>query len=56
MVPKLHITPIATTAKLISIAGIDLKNKSKVIADKTNDPIKNQSISFLILSAIIVLI
>ncbi len=56
MVPKLHITPMATTAKLINMAGIDLKNHNSVMADKTNEPIKNHNISFLILSAMMVLI
>ena len=56
MVPKLQITPINTTAKLMMVADTDLKKINKVIADKTSDPIKNQSISFLIRSAIMVLI
>ena len=51
MVPKLHITPIATTAKLMSIAEKDLKNKNKVMAHNNKEPNKNQTISFLILSA-----
>ena len=51
IVPKLQITPIATTAKLMNMAESDLKNNSKVIAHNNNEPIKNQSISFLILSA-----
>ena len=38
------------------VAEKDLKNNNKVIADKTNEPIKNQSISFFILSAMMVLI
>jgi hypothetical protein len=38
------------------VAAKDLKNNNKVIADKTSEPIKNQSISFLILSAMMVLI
>ena len=54
IVPKLQITPIITTVKLNKVAEIDLKNKSKVIADNKSEPIKNQSISFLILSASIV--
>ena len=56
MVPKLQITPISTTAKLMIVAEIDLKKINKVMADNTSDPIKNQSISFLIRSAMIVLI
>ena len=56
MVPKLQITPIATTAKLMSIAEKDLKNKNKVIAHNNKEPNKNQIISFFILSAKIVLI
>ena len=56
MVPKLQITPIITTDKLKRVAEIDLKNNNKVIADNNKDPIKNQSISFFILSAKIVLI
>jgi hypothetical protein len=56
MVPKLQITPITTTDKLRKVAEIDLKNKNKVIADNNKDPIRNHSISFLILSASMVLI
>ena len=56
MVPKLQITPITTTDKLSKVAESDLKNKNKVIADNNKDPIRNHSISFLILSASIVLI
>ena len=56
MVPKLQITPMATTAKLINIAEKDLKNKYNVTAHKNKEPNKNQSISFLILSAKMVLI
>ena len=56
IVPKLHITPINTTAKLIIVAEIDLKKSNKVTADKKSDPIKNHSISFLIRSAMMVLI
>ena len=56
MVPKLQITPIATTPKLIKVAEKDLKNNNKVMADKNKDPIKNHSISFLIRLAKMVLI
>ena len=56
MVPKDQITPISTTAKLMIVADMDLKKINKVIADKASDPIKNQSISFLIRSAMMVLI
>ena len=56
IVPKLQITPIKTTAKLMMVAEMDLKKSNNVIADKTSDPIKNQSISFLIRSAMMVLI
>ena len=56
MVPKLQITPINTTAKLMIVADIDLKKINKVMADKNRDPIKNQIISFLIRSAMMVLI
>ena len=55
-VPRLHTTPIATTTILMSIALIDLKNKSNVNADKTKEAIKKTFISFLILSATMVLI
>ena len=56
MVPKLHITPIKTTAKLMMVAETDLKKTNNVMADKISDPIKNQSISFLMRSAMMVLI
>ena len=56
MVPKLQITPITTTDKLSKVAEIDLKNKNKVMADNKSEPIKNHCISFLILSASMVLI
>ena len=56
MVPKLHITPIATTAKLIKVAGIDLKKSNNVIADNKSEPTKNHNISFLMRSAMMVLI
>ena len=56
IVPKLHITPIATTAKLIKVAGIDLKKSNNVIADNKREPTKNHNISFLMRSAMMVLI
>ena len=56
IVPKLHITPIATTAKLIKVAGIDLKKSNNVIADNKREPTKNHNISLLMRSAMMVLI
>ena len=56
IVPKLHITPINTTAKLMMVAETDLKKTNNVMADKISDPIKNHNISFLIRSAMMVLI
>ena len=55
-VPRLQITPMATTTILISMALIDLKNNSSVNADNTKEAIKKIFISFLILSATMVLI
>ena len=54
IVPKLQITPIPTTSKLMSVVLNDQKNKNKVITESTSDPIKNQFISALILLPMIV--
>ena len=54
IVPKLQITPIPTTSKLMRVVLNDQKNKNKVITESTNDPIKNQFISALILLPTIV--
>ena len=54
IVPKLQITPIPTTRRLMSVVLNDQKNKNKVITESTSDPIKNQFISALILLPMIV--
>ena len=38
IVPKLHITPIATTARLINVAANERKKSNKTSADKANEP------------------
>ena len=44
--PKLQITPNKTTASDNNMVLTDRKNNNKIIALKTNEPIKNNLISF----------
>ena len=54
IVPKLQITPMPTTSKLITVALTERKKRNKVITDKIREPVKNQFISFLIRSPMVV--
>ncbi len=53
-VPKLHNTPIMTTANDSSIALSDRKNSKRIKAESINEPSVNQRISFCSLLAITV--